>query len=746
MKVKKIKKINIGSFESFCWDPLLPDFNTNVNVFLGWNGSGKSIISRIFKSFQSWEIEEKINWATFSIEFDNGNQNESKCAGIEDFIRVFNEDYIRQVLSQSHLDYIIALWKVEVDLSWKEEIKKWLEEECKKINPNNEYDNIATSTANNIIKNIEGIGHLNKPLQSWSFNSYNKSSFALRIDYLSQQIKSWADLEFFQRDEEEITKLRSDLKNISKKEEEFSYLSKWNNWIIQDKKEERIGLERINECFNFIPTFEKSSRIDEYEDSSNEVQWIRQGFQIHHIDDKEELLENCLFCSSKINNNDELLKHFSEDYRALMSKLEDLKKISDIALKDIDNCISFFEDEQIILKDFFENIKLRLKEKNDNPWNVYWDLTFEDIFSEYSIQDNDMKEIAWELETHYVAVEYENYISKKESFEKEINIKKELNRKLSQIKKEISELQTKAKNVHIPKKKINDLLQIVFPYRKILLADAKSGIGYQITRNEQPCNLIDLSEGERNFLALAYFLISLNTEDAEKSFSKEGIVVIDDPISSLDSDSLFHIFSVLLGEIKTKDRRQYILLTHNLDFFWHLLKHFKKDKDEKLNNFYQIKSGINGSIITQLDKRLMNYNSDYRYAIQKLYELKDSTDLDDQIFGANLLRRALETFTFFKYGFWNLRWKTDQIYDQYIYKKIKSMEGAPDHEKEQKKVELLGEKETLYRFVNYWSHQFLGIDNIDISALQYSSEAINNFFGLIKKVDSQHYKSFKLSD
>lgn len=86
------------------------------------------------------------------------------------------------------------------------------------------------------------------------------------------------------------------------------------------------------------------------------------------------------------------------------------------------------------------------------------------------------------------------------------------------------------------------------------------GTGYQISRNGNPAE--NLSEGERTAIAFLYFLKSLG----DKSFSlRDGIVVIDDPVSSLDSNALFHAFGFMKD--RTKDAGQLFILTHSHSFF-----------------------------------------------------------------------------------------------------------------------------------------------------------------------------------
>ena len=52
MRVKKIQSINFGTFRNFQWNGVIPEFHDKVNILLGWNGSGKTIISRLLRSYE----------------------------------------------------------------------------------------------------------------------------------------------------------------------------------------------------------------------------------------------------------------------------------------------------------------------------------------------------------------------------------------------------------------------------------------------------------------------------------------------------------------------------------------------------------------------------------------------------------------------------------------------------------------------------------------------------------------------
>ena len=742
MKIRKIKHIDIGPFKNFRWSADIPDFDDKINIILGWNGTGKTIVSRIIRSFELEEIHTKIDGAEFSVEFNDKLRDNNDLAGLKNKIRVFNEDYMEKVLSQSYLDYVIAIGESEVDVSKKEKEKAEIQDEFDKIKCKNEYDEIAQDVALNVIKPIAGIGHIQKELEiGGSYNSYSKDSFKKRIKWITNEIKQEGKtVDGFIKTEEEITELREQLKNQGRKEEEYQKLKKWNDWILSIDDKRISQLQKINKVFSFVPQYKASERISKYPDWSPEGKWIREGIDLHKLKDSGRALDRCLFCDSPIQNKEELLKHFSDDLIKLTRSLDDIERKTKEALVDINSCKTFYKQEKERLKRFFTNLQEKIEIKKENKLQTVSDVeNFENLFTEAE-NTKDLTNIARGIEIHYVAQKYKSYIKKKQAFEECQKNKQSLENKLNKISSELKRLKEKAKNVHIPEDNLNNLLKVVFPYKNIRMSDSEEGIGYILERNNRQCDLNDLSTGERNFLALAYFLLSLNTKEEGRQFSEDGIVVIDDPVSSLDSDSLFYVYSILLGEIEVNTNRQYFILTHNLDFFGHLLERFRE-----LNKFYQITLNNSGASISKLQDNLSNYNSDYRYAISKLKEIKDSSDINDKIFAANLLRRVLETFLHFKYGQGDLRGKIEKVYVKYE-KIILDLDSVSDQYKKERKKQIVGEKELLYRFINYGSHEFLGIDKIDLSVLNHSTDIINNFFKIVERIDKEHYKSFKFYD
>jgi len=740
MKITKIQNVNCGIFKDFQWDNNVPSFHDGVNILLGWNGTGKTIISRLLRAYEKGKIEsqDKISGATFSVAFGTERKKQNELLGFENKIRVFNEDYIQEIVGKTHLEYVVALGKTEVDFSKKQEELDNAKTEFSKIKEcKNEHDDIAKNTADDI-RRIQGIGHIKKDPSveiNGLFNSYNKSSFEKRINWLAKEIKQKKSIEDFSQSGSELQKLQAELSNSAEKEREYQIFKKWNAWVGEK-------LEKINWSLQFIPTHEQSERIEEYQGGSKEEKWIRDGVEVHKLKEEENQITTCLFCNSTIENRNELLKHFSDDVVKLNNALDVLDEKIKSALFEILSCKTFYTNEKDKLENFFKILKEKVTKKRKDRLKSVDEVIFENLFTEEEIFD--IKSTAWTIEIDYVTRKYTKYQEKKTEYQECEKTFKQKQNEIKKLKDDLKELKKEAKNIKIPAKRINKLLESTFPYKKINLDDSEREIGYILKRDGVECSLDSLSKGERNFLALAYFLLSINDED--KKLDEQAVVVIDDPVSSLDSDSLFQVYAILFGEIESHTDRQYFILTHSLDFFGHLLQEYKKAdgqiKDEFVN-FYQVKLEKDGAKIGELSDSLMNYRSDYQYAISKLSKIKDSQNLGDNILAANLLRRVLETFLHFKYGHGDLRSKLGSLYLK--YQKIKLSKSDPE-KKEEIEQEIIQEKKAMYRFITHGSHEFLGIEKYDISVLQGSKQRVEYFFGVIETVDKDHHKTFVLND
>jgi len=170
-----------------------------------------------------------------------------------------------------------------------------------------------------------------------------------------------------------------------------------------------------------------------------------------------------------------------------------------------------------------------------------------------------------------------------------------------------------------------------------------------------------LSEGEITFITFLYFLQLVKGSTNETEITDDRILVIDDPISSLDSNVLF-VVSSLLKEITKKIRnnqgniKQLILLTHNV--YFHKEVSFINGRTKECNetNFWILRKIDNVSYLQ--DFELVN-------PIQNSYELLwrelKNKDNNSGITIQNTMRRIIENYfkILGKYG-------DDDLIDKFI--------------------------------------------------------------------------------
>lgn len=197
---------------------------------------------------------------------------------------------------------------------------------------------------------------------------------------------------------------------------------------------------------------------------------------------------------------------------------------------------------------------------------------------------------------------------------------------------------------------------------------AVNGDKYEIQRGGEPAS--HLSEGERTAISLLYFLCSLDGHDVQQG---RLTVIIDDPVSSLDSSVLVGASSHLWGRlVDALTPRQVFILTHNFDLFRMWSNQFSRRRRPWIQTrpaaLYEIRMRYDTigrtprrvPVISEwptdagLQKRM---RSEYHYLFWRLARtLEDcrnnpsiESDLDAAAILPNIARRVLEGFFAFKY-------------------------------------------------------------------------------------------------
>ena len=252
--------------------------------------------------------------------------------------------------------------------------------------------------------------------------------------------------------------------------------------------------------------------------------------------------------------------------------------------------------------------------------------------------------------------------------------------------------------------------------------------GYEILRNDSELVDGNLSEGEKTAIAFVYFITKLKENDNK---IEDTIVVVDDPISSFDSNHLFHAYSFM--KVNCEKAKQLFVLTHNFTFFklvrdW--ISRKNKRDNQNVANFYVVKANNEvprTSTYTDAEPALISYNSEYHYIFSRLHSLKNQQTLetDDHFLAANLSRKLLESFLSFKFP--KNRGNFANLFNTAV-----SASKNPEDEG----------KEKIRKFINEYSHNDLIETNEDFveNLIGEGVTVISDIFDWISELDEKHYQ------
>lgn len=135
---------------------------------------------------------------------------------------------------------------------------------------------------------------------------------------------------------------------------------------------------------------------------------------------------------------------------------------------------------------------------------------------------------------------------------------------------EIRELEKVTTSIQPTIDQINALLR-TFGFNNFALAKADKERYYKIVRPDGTDAKETLSEGEKNFITFLYFYHLLKGSKSETGMTTDRVVVFDDPVSSLDSDVLFIVATLIKGLLEearagSGQIKQVFVLTHNVYF------------------------------------------------------------------------------------------------------------------------------------------------------------------------------------
>lgn len=270
------------------------------------------------------------------------------------------------------------------------------------------------------------------------------------------------------------------------------------------------------------------------------------------------------------------------------------------------------------------------------------------IVQNYDIEKKSLTQSIWRylVEEYKANIEiYEKNTSAKQKGIDSLAIKSnDLRKKYSKLNSEIREAN---KNVTSVQPSIDEINRVLKSYGFLnfeIVPDPKDKNQYQIHREDGSTAETTLSEGEITFITFLYFLQLAKGGLSKDSVSNDRILVIDDPISSLDSNVLFVVSSLIkkiVNSIKKSEGniKQLILLTHNV--YFHKEVSYAHGKSEDCNNtfFWILRKKSKVTTIQPYEMHNPIHNS-----YELLWRELGNRNHNDGITIQNIMRRIIESY------------------------------------------------------------------------------------------------------
>ena len=771
-KVSKLK--HFGIFRDFAWSSDTPDFS-RLNLIYGWNKSGKTTFSRAFVACEkkTTEFKQYPPNGEFEIKTDNGAISHSNCKNGSKQIRVFNRDFIEENVSFDPADPSNPIVYVSeeniasrIRLKEHQERVTALAEKYESAQTDLQKSekaeaNFRISTARSIKDSVGSLKVNDK------YRGYDKGHVKTTIEEIG--IENFSKLS-----DEDFEKKREFIGGDPQGKQ--SLLSKYDFPFSYDGKSLGGCSEVSSEVSKLLKRKVVAETIDRFKNDPELNKWAQHGFKLHKTKDEK---KKCLFCQNELSAGflDSLSRHFSNDYETLQSNINSF--IASLEGSKLDKVSEKNQGLYADLQDEYENHAKELnrivgeldtwtdeavktlKEKYENPLSeVSGPQTPEDLSALYDKKIDDInavikehntkvenhnqavKQVKEELEKYLIAVaiEEQDYSNIKSEFEKSIEAENEAKLAADANNQEISKLEKESSNIGKAVQKINKHLEEFFGRKEILLELDDSKKGYIIKRDGDVAH--NLGEGEKNAIAFSYFIVKTQ----ERGFNvNEGIIVIDDPISSFDSNFIFHCFSLIKNHFKNAE--QLIISTHNFQFFnlvksWFEQKNHNVESDnKKITNesgkkpipceFFMFENIIEDdkrcASIVPLEETLRKFKSEYHFLFSRLNKFitEGTRDYADFYTIGNIARRFLEIYTNFKIPTTgDLNSKVNQLDTNTVSET---------------------EKDKVYNLIQEFSHGHDPTSTIEHNDKNEIQSAIQILMKIVKESDEKHFHSLTKS-
>ena len=633
-----------------------------VNFFYGPNGSGKSTISNylykpnepLYSSCEiKWGKDEPTDIIVYNKEFRNRHLKEDI-----DGVFTLGEATIEETNALEELKD--KREKKKKDLAIRKNSLK-----DKRIEKQNHKNHFRDTIWNVILKGNED------DFQE-AFNGFRGNKEKFYNEVISRYKKS----HITNKTRESLQKKSKTL--FSKKPESYSLVD-----VCVEELIRKLNTIEENTIWRKIVVGNKDvpvSRLIEYLDNAD---WVNKGRTYIKSDgicpfcqqktitkDLEQQLNS--FFNGEYQKDTEIIKNLIEEYRiassSLMSILENIKNNNiaiTIGLLDISKYDTLLDSLRLLFSNSINEMALKEKEpgriiilsESNSKIKLLLDMigginqnidVNNKMVDNYNSEKKALIDDIWEYLMDEQEALIKSYLDDKLTLEKaEAGIEKGIDRIQEEINKLDEEIYESGKNITSVQPTVDEINRSLRSYGftnfRIVPSPTRENF-YQIQRLDGTLATNTLSEGEETFISFLYFLqFAKGSTDATKVSSKK-ILIIDDPICSLDSTVLYIVSSMVKSLIKdvredVSDVEQIFILTHNV--FFHKEASFidGRTKEVKDINYWIISKDNNiSSIISYGMKNPIK--TSYELLWQELKDNKNVSIITIQ----NVMRRIIENY------------------------------------------------------------------------------------------------------
>jgi len=664
-----------GPFGSFSWPNDLPHF-ANRNVVFGWNASGKTSVARLLACLEQQKMfpeDEHFAKGKFSIATASGLALTERNLDAAPPVRVYNPDFVDREFSFTE-DKRLNLINVVMGESAKSDLKAYddardrvaaLEKQKRAANSavqaaQQQRENFLSDKAS-AVRNAIGV----------KGNLFNTT----KLEKLFQEMSASEKPTLTAPDKARLLK---EMQIQSKPTLSGSLALPWQSAEALDvfiaRAQEALGKEIVKDSVEGLSGDPVLNR------------WLQDGLKLHQGK------EHCEFCGGvlTVNRVEQLQARFSNAYKELQEVLKECRSTAVAAKNSVsttpghdkhtfdDTLLEKYETAEndyikaaAALREQIDSLITALETKEDSlfeiteyeptPLKQCFDSAEESVKQIHTLVDQHNKlqdDVAGRRQSAFERLardESARYGSDNQSLLHEIAKAdkqfQEATQGLNEAKTLLQEARAKVVQPAKGADTANEYMRYLLCSDAISLVHSEAEGGYRLMRGDSAAR--HLSEGEKTAITFAYFIATLEDESVDLS---ETTIVVDDPVSSLDSNKVHATYGLIWDKL-WGHCKQLFILTHHFQF----LKLFPGPTEDKTVWYVMEGDSSSQPSIATCPRLITDFQSEYYYLFYRLHHLVP----DDSNFyiSRNILRRFLEALLEFKYGAGDFRSKLDRWFD-----------------------------------------------------------------------------------